>query len=311
MTRRRTLTRLVTAPLLLGLVVAACGDDDETDDTSADETTDSSEPADEMSDEATASSEDMSEGASEPVELETVSFQLDWVPNTNHTGLYVADALGYYADAGIELEILPYSGSSGDTIVAEGQGDFAISFQNSITLSKPAGAEITTVAAVVQHAAEAIAVRADRDDIASPADLDGKLYAGFGGAFEVPVMTAVIQAAGGEGEFESVILDTAAYEAVYNDSADFVIPFKTWEGIEAELSDEPLKYFEYTDYGLPDQYSVIIIAQEAWLADNADLATRFLDATRRGYQYGIENPDEAAQILIDENPGVFSEPELV
>jgi len=124
-------------------------------------------------------------------------------------------------------------------------------------------------------------------------------------------MRAVIQADGGKGEFESVILDTAAYEAVYNGSADFVIPFKTWEGIEAELNDEPLKYFEYEDYGIPDSYSVIIVAADDWLAANGDIADRFLRATKKGFEFAAANPQEGGQILIDANPGVFNAPELV
>ncbi|MDH3752860.1 MAG: ABC transporter substrate-binding protein [Acidimicrobiia bacterium] len=302
MTRTRRTRWLLALFLIFTLVAAACGsdDDDSASDTAADDTADSgTEQADDAGD----------AGAGD--ELETITFQLDWVPNTNHTGIYAADVNGYYAEEGIELEILPYSGGNGDTIVAEGLADFAVSFQNSITLARPAGVPIKAVASVVQHTVEAIGVKADRDDIASPKDLDGLTYAGFGGPFEVPVMTAVIQADGGTGEFETVVLDTAAYEAVYNGAADFVIPFLTWEGIEAELREEPMKYFEYADFGLPDQYSVVIVASEEWLAENEDLATRFMSATKRGYEWGAANPDEASQLLIDANPGVFNEPELV
>jgi ABC-type nitrate/sulfonate/bicarbonate transport system substrate-binding protein len=296
MTRSRQFNLFIALLMVFGLIAAACGDDDDaapSDDAAA-------------SEDASASSGD---GAA--AETETVTLQLDWVPNTNHTGFFVADEMGYYAEEGIEFEVLPYSGGNGDTIVAEGQAEFAISFQNSITLARPAGVPVKAVAAVVQHTAEAIAVRADATDISSPKDLDGKLYAGFGGPFEVPVMTAIIQTDGGQGEFESVVLDTAAYEAVYNGSADFVIPFKTWEGVEAELNNEPLKYFEYADYGVPDSYSVLIIAADDWLADNGDIADRFLRATKKGFEFAAENPQEAGQILIDANPGVFNEPELV
>lgn len=303
MTRRPSFRLLVALLMVLGLVAAACGDDD--DDTSSGDA-----PTDEAATDEAATDEPAADEAA-PAETETVTLQLDWVPNTNHTGFYVADEMGFYADEGLELEILPYSGGNGDTIVAEGQAEFAISFQNSITLARPAGVPIKAVAAVVQHTAEAIAVRADATDISSPKDLDGKLYAGFGGPFEVPVMTAIIQADGGQGEFESVVLDTAAYEAVYNGSADFVIPFKTWEGVEATLNDEPLKYFEYSDYGLPDSYSVLIVAADDWLAENGDIADRFLRATRKGFEFAAANPQEAGQILIDTNPGTFNQPELV
>ena len=302
MTRSAKLRPILGLFIAFGLTAAACGSDSESESPDPTVTTEGAATSDTAASDSTTPPEQ---------ELETVTLQLDWVPNTNHTGFFVADELGYYADAGIEFEVLPYSGGNGDIIVSEGSADFAISFHNSLTLARPVGVPIKAVAAVVQHTAEAIAVRADADDIQSPKDLDGRLYAGFGGPFEVPVMTAIIQADGGTGEFDSVVLDTAAYEAVYNGSADFVIPFKTWEGIEAELNDEPLRYFEYMDYGVPEQYSVLVVASEEFLAENGDLAQRFLDATRQGFEYAAANPQEAGQILIDANPGVFNEPELV
>ena len=107
------------------------------------------------------------------------------------------------------------------------------------------------------------------------------------------------------------MLDTAAYEVVYNGSADFTIPFVTWEGVEAELNDQPLGIFYYQDYGLPDIYSVIIVASEDFIGANTDLVARFMRATARGFQWGAENSDAAAQVLIDTNPGVFTLEQLV
>ena len=109
--------------------------------------------------------------------------------------------------------------------------------------------------AVLQHWGTAIGVRADRADLRSPRDLDGKTYGGFGAAYEVPKMQAVIRAAGGKGDFKTVVLGTSAYEALYAGQVDFTEPFLAWEGIEAQLRNEPLKTFAYTDYGFPDAYS--------------------------------------------------------
>ena len=78
-------------------------------------------------------------------------------------------------------------------------------------------------------------MRADRADITSPRDLDGKIYGGFGGPARNRRCGAVIQAAGGRGEFTTVVLGTAAYEALYAGQVDFTEPFVAWEGIEAEL----------------------------------------------------------------------------
>jgi ABC-type nitrate/sulfonate/bicarbonate transport system substrate-binding protein len=242
---------------------------------------------------------------------ETVRVALDWTPNTNHTGLFVAQQEGWFREAGLDVQFLPYNNTSPDTLVSSGAAEFGISFQDSFTFSKAAGAEITSVMAVLQHWATQIAVRADRADITSPRDLDGKTYGGFGAAYEEPKMRAVIQAAGGTGTFSTVVLGTAAYEALYAGEVDFTEPFIAWEGIEAEMRGQPLRTFSYTDYGFPDAYNVLLIGNSPWLSAHPDLAARFVQAAQRGYQLAADDPDRAAQLLIDANPGAFTEPELV
>lgn len=240
-----------------------------------------------------------------------IRIALDWTPNTNHTGLYVAQAEGYFAAAGLDVEFVPYNSASPDTLVSAGAAEFGISFQDSFTFSKAAGADITSVMAVLQHWATEIAVRADRTDITSPADLDGATYGGFGAAYEVPKMRAVIQDAGGTGDFTNVVLGTSAYEALYAGQVDFTEPFVAWEGIEADLRGQPLKTFAYADYGFPDAYSVLLIGNSPWLAANPDAARAFVQAAQRGYQLAADDPARGAALLMDANPGVFAEPELV
>jgi ABC-type nitrate/sulfonate/bicarbonate transport system substrate-binding protein len=250
-------------------------------------------------------------GAGTAAGAQKIRIALDWTPNTNHTGLYVAQQAGYFRAAGLDVEFLPYNNASPDTLVSSGAAEFGISFQDSFTVSKAAGAEITSVMAVLQHWATQIAVRADRTDINSPKDLDGKIYGGFGAAYEEPKMRAVIRDAGGAGNFTTVVLGTAAYEALYAGQVDFTEPFVSWEGIEAELRGQPLKTFSYTDYGFPDAYSVLLIGNSPWLTQHPDLAAAFVQAAQRGYQLAADEPDRAGQLLMDANPGVFTEPELV
>jgi ABC-type nitrate/sulfonate/bicarbonate transport system substrate-binding protein len=250
-------------------------------------------------------------GAGTAAGAQKIRIALDWTPNTNHTGLYVAQQEGYFRAAGLDVEFLPYNNASPDTLVSSGAAEFGISFQDSFTVSKAAGAEITSVMAVLQHWATQIAVRADRTDINSPKDLDGKIYGGFGAAYEEPKMRAVIRDAGGAGNFTTVVLGTAAYEALYAGQVDFTEPFVAWEGVEAELRGQPLKTFNYTDYGFPDAYSVLLIGNSPWLTQHPDLAAAFVQAAQRGYQLAADDPDRAGQLLMDANPGVFTEPELV
>jgi ABC-type nitrate/sulfonate/bicarbonate transport system substrate-binding protein len=158
--------------------------------------------------------------------------------------------------------------------------------------------------AVLQHTAQQIAVLAS-SDITRPRELDGRTYAGFGYPNEEPTLKSVIKADGGTGTFKTVTLDTAAYEALYAKRADFVITFAAWEGIEAAERGIKLRTFDFGDYGFPDFYQVVIACDSRWLAAKPDLARAFVGATVRGFEFGADDPDAAAAILIAQNPGVF------
>src|SRR5690349_427467 len=234
----------------------------------------------------------------------TVRVSLDWTPNTDHTGLFVAQHEGWYREAGIDLQILPYATSAPETLLAAHQAECGISFQDSLTFAVAAGADIVSVAAILQRTASAIGVLAD-SPYQRPRDLDGRTYAGFGYPNEVPTLKAVIEADGGKGDFKVATLDAAAYEALYSKRADFTIPFTAWEGVEAELRGIKLRYFAFSDYGFPEFYQVVLACDRQWLAKDPDAARRFVGATVRGFQFAADHPDEAAADLIAENPGVF------
>jgi ABC-type nitrate/sulfonate/bicarbonate transport system substrate-binding protein len=233
-----------------------------------------------------------------------VRLALDWTPNTNHTGFFVARQKGWYRDAAVELEILPYASATPETLLAAHQAECGISFQDSMTFAVAAGIDIVSVAAILQKTASAIGVLAS-GPIQRPRDLDGKTYAGFGYPNEDPTLKAVIRADGGTGVFKTATLDAAAYEALYSKRADFTIPFTAWEGVEAKLRGIELRYFQFADYGFPEYYQVVLACDRQWLAANPDLAKRFVAATARGFQLAADDPEEAAAILVSENPGVF------
>ena len=292
----------------LALLVAACGSSGSSPSPSA--AVSSPEPSSgaPSSDAAPSTSHAPSPTAAGPATK--VRLALDWTPNTNHTGFYVAQSKGWYADAGIELEVLPYGGTTPETILAAGQAECGISFQDSLTFAVAAGAPITSVMAILQHTAQEIAVL-ESSSITRPRELDGKTYAGFGYPNEVPTLKSVIQHDGGTGTFDVVTLDTAAYEALYAKRADFVITFAAWEGIEAGQRNIPLRTFAFTDYGFPDFYQVVLACNNDWLAAHPDAAKAFVGATVKGFELAASSPDEAAQILVAQNPGVFdSNPEL-
>ncbi|MBZ9905816.1 ABC transporter substrate-binding protein [Mesorhizobium sp. BR115XR7A] len=241
----------------------------------------------------------------------TVTVALDWTVNTNHIGLFVARDKGFYREAGLEVDILPYSDTGAGTLVANHVADFGINGTISLFTQKTAGADLKGVYAVVQSETGRLVFNAARSDIKSPKDLDGLTYGGFGSAWETALISTIIRHDGGKGDFETVTLGTSAYEALANGSVDFTLEVSTWEGVEAELRGVKQRSFVYADHGVPDEHTTLISSSEAYLQANPELSSSFIQATRRGYQFAVDHPGEAATLLIAANKDALTNPALV
>jgi len=230
-----------------------------------------------------------------------VTIALDWTPNTNHVGLFVAQANGFYEEAGLDVEILPYSDTSAGTLVANHVADFGILGSIGLFTQRTAGADLVAAYALVQTETGRLVFKADRQDIQRPSDLDGKIYGGFGSAWENALIGTIIRHDGGTGDFETITLGTSAYEALANGAVDFTLEVYTWEGVKAERDGPAQRAFRYADFGVPDQHTNFIGASSAYLANNAQTARAFITASQRGYEYAVTYPDEAADILVAAN----------
>lgn len=240
-----------------------------------------------------------------------VSIALDWTPNTNHIGLYVAKAKGFYEEAGLAVEILPYTDTSAGTLVANQVADFGILGSIGLFTQRTAGADLVATYALVQTETGRLVFNAAQQDIRSPRDLDGKIYGGFGSAWESALIDTIIRHDGGKGEFETVTLGTSAYEALANRAVDFTLEVYTWEGIKAERDGPAQRAFRYADFGVPDQHTNFIGTSNAYLARNADTAKAFITASQRGYDYAVAHPDEATDILVAANADVLLDRDFV
>ncbi|HUS15347.1 MAG TPA: ABC transporter substrate-binding protein [Chloroflexia bacterium] len=242
-----------------------------------------------------------------------VTLALDWTPNTNHTGFYVAQQNGWYREQGLDLEILPYSdAASPDTLVATGHADFAISFVEQVVIDRANGLPVKSVAALVQHNTSEL-VTLKESGLDRPAKLEGKRYAGFGTPYEEPVIATMIKRDGGAtGAIQNITTNTGGVQALEAKQADFVWIYKGWEAIQLRHDNVAFNEFPIKDFGVPDYPSPVLITSESLLAERADLGRRFLAATSRGFQFAVDQPDAAADVLIAANtPDTFPDKALV
>lgn len=239
-----------------------------------------------------------------------VVFMLDWVPNTNHTGVYVALDKGWYREEGIDLQIIEPGETGVEQVVGAGQADFGISYSEWLTTARAQGVPIVSIAAVIQHNTSGFASPADRG-LTRPSDLEGRRYGGAGLDIERAMLNALMQCDGADvSNVEFVDTGYADYFTVTLRDVDFAWIYYAWTGIEAEVRGVPTNLIWLRDYldCVPDYYTPVIITNEDTIRDNPDLVRRFISATARGYEYAISSPSEAAGILIKH---AEADPELI
>ena len=238
--------------------------------------------------------------------LEKVTFVLDWTPNTNHTGLYVAQELGYFEEAGLEVEIQQPPEDGAAVLVASGRADFGVSFQDSMAaaLAGDDALPITAVASVIQHNTSGIISRAG-EGMDTPKGMEGHSYATWNGAIELATLEEVVKADGGDFSKVELIPSTVTDEvsALKSKSVDAIWIFYGWAGVAAEVAGLETDYFEFAEIDpVFDFYTPVIIGNSDWMAENPDTTKAFLRAVKQGYEFAIEDPEAAADILLEAAP---------
>lgn len=251
-------------------------------------------------------------GAAAPAQpLTEIEVMLDWVPNTNHTGLFVAQAKGWYEQAGLEVNIIQAGESPVEQAVATGSADFGISYQEAVTLARAEDAPLVSIAAVIQHNTSGFASRADRG-ITRPRVFEGKTYGGWGSPVERAILDLLMSCDGGDvNQVNFVDTGFADFFAITEKEVDFAWIFYGWDGINAELKGIDLNVVMLSDWQecVPDYYTPVIVTSEQMIEEQPELVRSFLEATTQGYQFAIESPEEAAEILFAASPE--SDPDLL
>ena len=177
---KRSKKRMIASvlALVMAMALAACGSGSaqKTEEKPAEAAAEA--PAD------AAAAETPAETTAEPAELKEITLVLDWTPNTNHTGFYVAQAQGYFAEAGLKVTIIQPPEDGAVMMVASGNAEFCIDFQDYLApvFASKDTYPVTAVAALIQHNTSGI-ISLKEDGIDTPKGLEGKNYA----TWELPV----------------------------------------------------------------------------------------------------------------------------
>lgn len=235
-----------------------------------------------------------------------ITFVLDWTPNTNHTGLYVAQEKGFFDEAGLDIEIVQPPEDGAEMLVGSGGAQFGVSFQDSM-LPAVAGDNampIEAVAAVVQHNTSGI-ISLKGKGMDTPKGMEGKKYATWDLPIEKATLKQVVEADGGDFDKVELIPSTVTDEvsALQTDAVDAIWVFYGWAGVATEVAGLETDYFAFKDIDpVFDYYTPVIIGNTDWMKANPDATKAFLSALKKGYEYAIESPEDAAEILLKNAP---------
>lgn len=239
-------------------------------------------------------------------DLRKVTLVLDWTPNTNHTGFYVAQKKGYFEEAGLELEIVQPPEDGAEALVASKKAEFGISFQDSLApayaLTEPL--PVTAVAALIQHNTSGIVSRKG-EGMERPKGLEGKQYATWDMPVEKSILKNIVELDGGNFEQVNFIPSTVTDEvtALLSKSVDAIWIFYAWAGIATEVAGLETDYFAFKDINpIFDYYAPVLIANNEFLEQEPEVAKAFLSAVKKGYQDAIADPKQAADLLLEVVP---------
>ena len=235
--------------------------------------------------------------------LDKTTVVLDWTVNTNHTGLYVAQAQGWFKDAGLDVDIQPAPESGAAGLLASGRADFAYSYQEEILQSRAGGLALTAVAAIIQNNTSGFASRKTAN-IHRPKDFEGKRYGGWGSPLEEATLKTLMKADGGDPSKVQILnLGEQDFFAATEKNVDFAWVFEGWTVKEAEVRGVGLDYIDLRKFNpILNEFTPVMAASEAVLKKNPAKVKAFLAVLTKGYQYAIAHPDEAAAILLKAAP---------
>lgn len=237
--------------------------------------------------------------------LADMTVLLDWSPNTNHTGLYVAQQKGYYQNEGLHVSIAQPSDGGTEMLVASGKAQIGVSFQDSLVpaFSGDNQIPVTAIAALIQHNTSGL-LSLKSKGIDRPLKLENCKYATWDMDIEKAMIKNIMVADGGDfSKLELIPSTVADAVSAIQSNVDCVWVYYAWDKIRADIAGVETNFIDFKDYGDElDYYNPVLIAGNDFLENHPEQAKAFLRATEKGYQYAIEHPDEAATILVESVP---------
>lgn len=235
-----------------------------------------------------------------------VTVALDWYPNANHAGLFLALERGWFADEGLAVEL--YTPSDPTTVlqtVGAGRDTFGISYQTDVLLARAQKVPVVSVAAIAQQPLMGIMTLAEAG-LERPGDLAGKTVAYPGIPSQEAFLATMLEYDGlGMADIDLVNVGFDLLPALVSKRADASMgAFWTHETIVAERAGYPVAMMRVEEFGVPPYYELVLVSGEQTLERDPETVRAFLRAAVRGYEAAATEPEAALDALAAASPDI-------
>jgi putative hydroxymethylpyrimidine transport system substrate-binding protein len=236
-------------------------------------------------------------------ETEPFSLTLDFYPNPDHAGIYMAQKLGYFADAGLDVSIqTPSDPAAPIKLLAAGQTDLAISYEPEVLLAKEEGLDVVAVGALVDRPLTSL-IWLKKSGIGGVAGLRGKTIATAGISYQDAYLKTILARANlSPADVNAVNVGYGLLPAIVGGSADAMLGgFSNVEGVDLRLRGKDPVVTPVDKLGVPPYDELVLVAKRERLEEDAEPIRLFLAALARGTAAAVKSPDAATKALLEAN----------
>lgn len=237
-------------------------------------------------------------------ETRALTLMLDYLPNPDHVGLYVAEANGELAEAGLDVEIeVPSDPAAPLKLVQAGKVDLAISYEPELLIARDKGADLVSVAAIAQTPLTSL-ITLDRKRVKSPADLRDGRVGTAGIPYQSAYLTTILEQAGvPRDSVREINVGFNLTPAMLSKKVDATLgAFWNVEGVQLQRAGRKPLILHMEDVGVPTYNELIVVARKDTLAERGDDVRAFVQALARGYEAARQDPQAGTDALVAAEP---------
>ncbi|WP_085992966.1 ABC transporter substrate-binding protein [Oceanobacillus senegalensis] len=235
-------------------------------------------------------------------ELKEVSIMLDWFPNAVHSYLYVAQEKGYFEEEGIKVDIqFPTNSTDPLNLVAANKVTLGLYYQPDVIMARAnEDVPVKSLASIVRAPLNYTVFMKEKG-LETPKDLEGKTVGYPGIQLNEALLQTIVEHDGGD--FSKVEMIDVGFElnsAIIAENTDAVIgAFINHEVPVLEQKGYDVDYFNPVDYGVPEYNEIVLITSDETWKKEQEAIESFWKAAEKGFHFMKENPEEALEILLN------------